>query len=391
MILFAAFDYAADSDAKGDNTASAIAYARNKQTPDWSGTISFKKKVDKGKEVDSAWYKQITIQERTPDGSATAPPPVNVPVGNIATIIIAADGNDANDAIIVKSPRRIYRGTITIGAGIEFQSTKLAPGFLTLTRDQVYMIDLPEPKAASMKAPTSPPVVKGLPPEPPVVKGQPSEPPAVAKASEPLPTPIFYRTPETFSHTPLVQRVPNFRIWSQNKQSPGETQELPSVEVLAQKCGQVCWKFRFDGAANVPIPQFGPNGEPECEEGALIYEGMRIVVAQDGSYEVRFNLSTPAMPTALRLQLAVLDRVGRPIILTLPPIVAGYNDDFQTNFWRQQWHVYHAGHSDALAQAFDSLHTVARIGTGRFGSRPWEINPGGRLYYSSLPFLSSQR
>jgi hypothetical protein len=211
--------------------------------------------------------------------------------------------------------------------------------------------------------------------------------PALNDAGPP-PGPVFCRTPDTFSHRPLVQRVPSLRD-DRGATGHGDLIEPPSLEVLAQASGLLLWKFRFDGAANVPIPVFGLQGEPDYEEGAIIYEGMRLVVAQDGRYEVRFNLSTPAMTTVLRLQLTVLDRAGRPVVLTLPPITAGYNDDFHKVFWRQQWFVYHAGHSDALAEAFAGLCSVSRSGTARFGSRPIEINPGGRLDYSTRRAPSS--
>ena len=157
--------------------------------------------------------------------------------------------------------------------------------------------------------------------------------------------------------------------------------------------------FDFAAPARFTIPRFGEQGEEFEDEGALIYEGMRFVWAPNGLYEVRFVVSTPAMPVTLRLQFHVPCAIEGGHSITLPPIELPPYVNPRGRFESASWQVRHLGYSNSLLRREDTpvvnhpldrileaqrtaanSHlphlndglpgAVRRTGTARFGSKP---------------------
>jgi hypothetical protein len=190
--------------------------------------------------------------------------------------------------------------------------------------------------------------------------------------------------------------------------------------------------YDFESPARFPIPRFAPGGAMEEQDGALIYEGMRFVATPAGSYEVRFVVSTPAMPVTLRLQVVLeydkrtmwdrrhrpnanpgesqlqlregleapsrfrlrealeTPRMGPPFgypatapgfrppagtvfrVITLPPIIMPPYRNTRGQFEAATWQVRQVGHSAFLNLYGLDWLSVDRQGTARFGSYPTE-------------------
>ena len=143
-------------------------------------------------------------------------------------------------------------------------------------------------------------------------------------------------------------------------------------------------RLTFEGPARFPLPEFGVGpcpGEYE-DDVAVIHEGMRLIANERGDYQVRFNISMPAMPATLRLQLTVATDPppGRPIVLSLPPIPIepeGISPEF---YEPATYGVIVRGHSEPIRRQYDrvlaaTLRTdaagdpppILRAGTARFG------------------------
>lgn len=138
----------------------------------------------------------------------------------------------------------------------------------------------------------------------------------------------------------------------------------------------VAWIKEFDQAAHVPLPRFSAEGCVLPADGLLIYEGMRLVVYADGSYDLSFTATVPDMPVVLRLQL-VFDRPDGPRI-TLPPIrMAPPRDAKPGDVDVNTFHVAHRGYSalfrpvgpkDTSRRGIDPTQSLYRVGTARFGT-----------------------
>ncbi|WP_337177225.1 hypothetical protein [Paludisphaera sp.] len=150
--------------------------------------------------------------------------------------------------------------------------------------------------------------------------------------------------------------------------------------------------FDFAAPAHFPLPRFGDCDEYLDDEGVLIYEGMRLDVASDGRYEVRFIATTPAMPVTLRLQLSLARHDGSERTVTIPPIEVPPYTNGRGEYEPATWKIRHQGYSYNLAtrpspQVRDSdfpdlpapgrenlriagFHSVRREGAARFGSYP---------------------
>ena len=90
------------------------------------------------------------------------------------------------------------------------------------------------------------------------------------------------------------------------------------------------YAYRFDQPARFPLPAFRYRGGHMEREAALIYEGMRFALLDDGRYQIRFVVGTPAMPVTLRMQLVLLDEsTCQEHTLTLPPITIPAKDQPQ--------------------------------------------------------------
>jgi hypothetical protein len=157
-----------------------------------------------------------------------------------------------------------------------------------------------------------------------------------------------------------------------------------SLEKCAKDAKLRTWSYRFKGAANFPQPLFSSDGDRHDVPGTIIYEGMQLIVASDGRYEVAFTATTPRVPVTLRLELAVLIAGHEPICLSLPAIsmVPDYRSADEdmggayrvlSNNYQQNWSVRHIGYSPEMAEAaaqVGSIALVQRDGVARFGSLP---------------------
>jgi hypothetical protein len=146
-------------------------------------------------------------------------------------------------------------------------------------------------------------------------------------------------------------------------------------------------RLRFDCAATFPLKEFGTCGEVYEEDGAIIHEGMRIVANERGDYLVRFNVSTPAMPVTLRLQLRMNPPgAGRRIALTLPAIEVwplGSSPEF---YKPAVYGVSVVGHSAAIAEHFQKIRKISPAQCG-----DWEILSRGGFARFGVSELSSGR
>ena len=131
--------------------------------------------------------------------------------------------------------------------------------------------------------------------------------------------------------------------------------------------------YTFAHPASFDYPHFSAGCEVFETDGLIIHEGMRLVVAKDGHYQVSFTASAPAMPVTLRLQLQIVG--SPPFTLTFPPIQVIPIKDNKGDYVAGSWQIRHAGFSPAFAQQFCTQQIkgdtcVIRIGTARFGSLP---------------------
>lgn len=133
-------------------------------------------------------------------------------------------------------------------------------------------------------------------------------------------------------------------------------------------------------------------------QGAVIYEGMQVRLRGNGTFDVAFRASTPAMPVSLFLQLE-LDLLhdqglGGIQTITLPPILldpigrtdfgleqAGWKVKINeitpalsapNDHSRRDWKVCLTGCHCGILEAFWKIIDVRRLGIARFGSRPRE-------------------
>ncbi len=140
--------------------------------------------------------------------------------------------------------------------------------------------------------------------------------------------------------------------------------------------------FYFAAPASFPRPEFGAQGQPVDREGAVIYEDMQFTFDENGGYYIKCLVSTPNVPTELRLQFQVQARPAGPwYTLTMPVQRLKANsrmtrattylpnetargqavsqDDRQT--------IMFTGNSEILKRCFASVCDVRRTGTARFG------------------------
>jgi hypothetical protein len=167
--------------------------------------------------------------------------------------------------------------------------------------------------------------------------------------------------------------------------SVDEEERLP-VPILAREDPDHVWTYYFDHPARFPRASFGRNCCAVEGEGAVIHEGMRLLAGQNGRYEVRFNITTPSIPVALRLQLILFlpcpedPALPQPVprTLTLPPIAiepAGddaFPLDLTAGTRPTSYMVSIKGYSQVIQEALDGgdgkqLLLVKRIGTARMG------------------------
>lgn len=192
----------------------------------------------------------------------------------------------------------------------------------------------------------------------------------VAKEDQPLTCELDVLPKSAFPQLPTVSQVPTTFDANEHRTHHQALREI------AGRCGILTKEFRFSAPAHFPYPRFGAVNDYYADDGIVIYEGMRLVVAQNGYYEVQFTATSPAMPVTVRMQLFVSDREKQFSTLTLPPILLNPQDSFEHdhaehgNCLHNTWQVRHIGYSPILAARFAILHAVVREGTARFGSLP---------------------
>lgn len=139
------------------------------------------------------------------------------------------------------------------------------------------------------------------------------------------------------------------------------------------------WVKDFHDAAHVPLPRFTIDGQAVCQDGLLIYEGMRVTVYRNGTYDVSFTAEVPHMPVTLRMQLVLQrpandkDHPRSEYRLTLPPFRLEPRADARIGDPSANiFHVAHRGYSSVLAESepvrVHSQWQVIRVGSARFGT-----------------------
>lgn len=125
--------------------------------------------------------------------------------------------------------------------------------------------------------------------------------------------------------------------------------------------------FYFAAPAHFPVREFGAQGDHLDREGALIYEDMSFSFRETGSYEVKFAISTPDLPTDLMLQFQIQSHHNGPWYTITIPHQKFHPGEEDLNHPRQRRDVILNGHSEILKRAFGSVHDIRRTGSARFG------------------------
>ena len=132
--------------------------------------------------------------------------------------------------------------------------------------------------------------------------------------------------------------------------------------------------FAFDGPAHFPLTRFRDIAQGDDGEGMTIGEGMVVRIAEDGSYEVDFRVTSLDIPTTIQLQFDVDlhdPRGPKHGTVTLPPIALKPTDPIDTGELFQGWHIIHRGSAPFIRLAFarkDIPVNLSRKGVTRFGS-----------------------
>lgn len=200
-----------------------------------------------------------------------------------------------------------------------------------------------------------------------------------------------------FQDLPTVIRLVRRGSLRPDESTDSDHEEFPYLE----QCDKSARPFDFAKPARFAVPRFDASGCEFEDEGAVIYEGMRFVVAPSGAYEIRFVVSTPAMPVTLRLQLHVPCWDGTEHTVTVPAIDLPPHANARGQFEPAVWKVRHVGVSQILVRpepdpetgasgaaspkvpdkhqsfsyhfpqkVYDGPRAIRRTGTARFGSRP---------------------
>ncbi len=197
---------------------------------------------------------------------------------------------------------------------------------------------------------------------------------------------------DPFSFQPTVQIVPisysSTDYDANSALSARDDSPIFGPDELKNTADARVWTYHFDHPARFPRNKFGANCCAFEGEGAVIHEGMRLLASQDGRYEVRFNISAPSIPVALRLQLILYQQgkpdpsSGSPIprTLTLPLIVIeptgpeAFPQQLEAGIHPVSYLVSVQGYSQVIKEAHDDengtghLVLVKRNGTARIGS-----------------------
>ena len=156
---------------------------------------------------------------------------------------------------------------------------------------------------------------------------------------------------------------------------PGGGTTIPVRPGIVVPAGQSTRAFVFDGPATFPYLGFLNRNTTIEREGFLIHEGMTVRIAEDGSFEIEFVATAPAMPVTVGLQIPF--RVdGKAGTITLPPIRLNTTRLDRLDPDPTTYRVVHKGRHSLLARAFIErtngqavvFDELSRRGTARFGS-----------------------
>lgn len=152
---------------------------------------------------------------------------------------------------------------------------------------------------------------------------------------------------------------------------PGDNEEDRAKPHTAHATPETLLECFFDTPAHIAQPEFGLCTQPLDADGVVIYEGMRFVADSQGRYYVSFTATAVGMPVTLRLQLHLRRHDGQVHTLTLPPIVLDDQNRIPSgNYLGETFRVQHSGYSDVVRTQFNSLQTIHREATARFGPFP---------------------
>jgi hypothetical protein len=220
----------------------------------------------------------------------------------------------------------------------------------------------------------------------PLPPSSPASPPAepTAENHSPAATPSISRSNSTLVREDAFSSVPSVEVISRDQDAMArEARDAPDQD--AQTPAQSYESdYRFDLPARFALAQFGSRSPcPSLEgEGAVIHEGMRILTGKDGQYDIRFNVTVPAMPVTMRLQLLLYDNGSSPFpkTLTLPPIRIVPDKDADHDDYDDvdnppsggapflSYLVRLRGYSHVVRDHSGTFQLARRIGTARFGS-----------------------
>jgi len=197
-------------------------------------------------------------------------------------------------------------------------------------------------------------------------------------------TPSIFASESTLAHQDAFSSLPSVKVISLDQKTMAREAGDDVAEATEIRPQPYQSDYRFDLPARFALAQF--DSKQPCRslegEGAVIHEGMRILTRKDGQYDVRFNVTVPAMPVTMRLQLLLYDHTSRPFpqTLTLPPIRItpesdADHDDFDdaANPPRGgtpllSYLVCLSGYSHVVRDHSGSFLLAKRTGTARFGN-----------------------
>lgn len=138
-------------------------------------------------------------------------------------------------------------------------------------------------------------------------------------------------------------------------------------------------EYRFHSPAHIAWRRFAELGGPLDQTGVVIYEGMQFAAREDGSYQVAFDVQTPAAPVDLRLQLTFQNSGDRRWhTITLPPISLPATIDQLDG--PQVMRVVQRGYSSALEMApLIEDFELRRSGTATIGFGASQYRPQTEL------------
>jgi hypothetical protein len=155
------------------------------------------------------------------------------------------------------------------------------------------------------------------------------------------------------------------------------TSDEPEAEGTLDASGDLpCPReFTFLSSAHFPLREFGQRGEVLDREGAVIYEGMKVSIAEDGRVGLSGHIITPDVPVTLHLRLLVKlmpEFGGHVYTITFPAIdiaPEARRDRRNRGVQKLETLTEHLEFPqiEVLGTYRESIQTIRREGTARFG------------------------